>query len=128
MIDWDVDPLDWKIRNSEHVKAEILKQTVSGSIILSHDIHKTTVDAMPETLDALAAKGFKFVTVSQLLEMDRPVPPKAKKKGTPKAAGFQERRETGHHDPHHGQRPLRRTPAPPRPWAKPATPAPAAKP
>src|SRR3954470_14452686 len=60
---WDVDPLDWKVRNSAHVESEILKQTVAGSIVLSHDIHKTTVDAMPATMDALIAKGFKFVTV-----------------------------------------------------------------
>jgi hypothetical protein len=33
---------------------------------------------MPGTLDGLAAKGFKFVTVSELLAMDRPVLPKAK--------------------------------------------------
>jgi len=82
IILWDVDPLDWKIRNSDHVKAEILKQTQSGSITLSHDIHKTTVDAMPATLDALIAKGFKFVTVSELIAMDHPATPKPK--GTPK--------------------------------------------
>ncbi|HEY3897308.1 MAG TPA: polysaccharide deacetylase family protein [Chthoniobacter sp.] len=78
IILWDVDPLDWKIRNSEHVKMEILKQTVPGSIILSHDIHKTTVDAMPETLDALLAKGFKFVTVPELIAMDHPATPRPK--------------------------------------------------
>ena len=82
---WDVDPLDWKVRNSEHVKNEILKQTVPGSIILSHDIHKTTVDAMPETLDALLAKGFKFVTVSELVAMDKPVAAKPKATPAPKA-------------------------------------------
>ena len=81
---WDVDPLDWKVRNSEHVKEEILKQAVPGSIILSHDIHKTTVDAMPETLDALLAKGFKFVTVSELIAMDKPVVPKPKATPKPK--------------------------------------------
>jgi hypothetical protein len=27
---------------------------------------------MPATLDALAAKGYKFVTVSQLIAMNRP--------------------------------------------------------
>jgi peptidoglycan/xylan/chitin deacetylase (PgdA/CDA1 family) len=88
IILWDVDPLDWKIRNASHVESEILKQTVSGSIILSHDIHKSTVDAMPATLDALLAKGYKFVTVSELLAMDKPVA--AKPKATPipkKAAG-----------------------------------------
>jgi peptidoglycan/xylan/chitin deacetylase (PgdA/CDA1 family) len=83
IILWDVDPLDWKIRNASHVESEILKQTVSGSIILSHDIHKTTVDAMPATLDALLAKGYKFVTVSELLAMDKPAPAKAK--ATPNA-------------------------------------------
>ena len=85
IILWDVDPLDWKVRNAAHVESEILKATVPGSIILSHDIHKTTVDAMPATLDALAAKGFKFVTVSDLLAMDRPMV--VKPKATPPATG-----------------------------------------
>lgn len=75
---WDVDPLDWKVRNADHVKNEILKATVPGSIILAHDIHKTTIDAMPGTIDGLLAKGFKFVTVSELLAMDKPLPPKPK--------------------------------------------------
>jgi len=85
---WDVDPQDWKYRNAEHVKKEILKAAVSGSIVLSHDIHKTTVDAMPEVLDTLAARGFKFVTVSQLISMDRPKPkatPVPKASPVPKA-------------------------------------------
>jgi peptidoglycan/xylan/chitin deacetylase (PgdA/CDA1 family) len=83
IILWDVDPLDWKIRNSAHVESEILKHTVPGSIILSHDIHKSTVDAMPATLDALLAKGYKFVTVSELIAMDKPVVAKPKEPKTP---------------------------------------------
>jgi len=82
VILWDVDPEDWKYRNAEHVKREILKAAVPGSIVLSHDIHKTTVDAMPEVLDTLAARGFKFVTVSELISMDRP---KVKATPAPKA-------------------------------------------
>ena len=78
IILWDVDPLDWKHRSPARVQSEIVKLTVPGSIILAHDIHKSTIDAMPETLDALAAKGFKFVTVSDLLAMDRPMPAKPK--------------------------------------------------
>lgn len=74
VIMWDVDPLDWKNRNSEHVKSEILKATKPGSIVLSHDIHPTTVDAMAATIDALKEKGFQFVTVSELIAMDRPLP------------------------------------------------------
>ncbi|MEY2598193.1 MAG: hypothetical protein RLZZ142_452 [Verrucomicrobiota bacterium] len=77
VILWDVDPLDWKYRDAARVEKEILQHTRAGSIILAHDIHKSTVDAMASTLDALLAKGFKFVTVSELLAMDRPAAPKA---------------------------------------------------
>lgn len=85
VIIWDVDPLDWKIRNADHVKSVILKETVNGSIILSHDIHKSTIDAMPGTLDGLSAKGFKFVTVSDLIAMDKPVVAKPKATPAPKS-------------------------------------------
>jgi peptidoglycan-N-acetylglucosamine deacetylase len=56
------------------ITQRILSQTRPGAIILSHDIHKQTVDAMPATLDALIAKGYKFVTVSQLIAMNKPKP------------------------------------------------------
>ena len=66
---WDVDPLDWKRPGIAVVQSRILEGTRSGSIVLAHDLHSTTVDAMPSTVDALLAKGFRFVTVSQLLAM-----------------------------------------------------------
>jgi peptidoglycan/xylan/chitin deacetylase (PgdA/CDA1 family) len=72
VILWSVDPLDWKNRNAALVKQRILAGTSGGGIILAHDIHKTTVDAMPDTLDQLLARGFKFVTVSELLAMEKP--------------------------------------------------------
>lgn len=71
IILWDVDPQDWKYHNAAHVETEILKQTKPGSIVLSHDIHATTIEAMPATFDALIAKGYKFVTVSELLAMEK---------------------------------------------------------
>jgi peptidoglycan/xylan/chitin deacetylase (PgdA/CDA1 family) len=77
VIIWSVDPLDWKIRKSDHVSSHIIKNAAPGAIILAHDIHASTVDAMPATLDALQSKGFKFATVSELIAMDRPAAPKA---------------------------------------------------
>jgi peptidoglycan/xylan/chitin deacetylase (PgdA/CDA1 family) len=71
---WSVDPFDWKKPGAGVIAQRILTQTHSGAIILAHDIHKQTVDAMPETLDGLLAKGYKFVTVSELLAMDQPKP------------------------------------------------------
>src|SRR6266699_4963755 len=67
IILWDVDPYDWKRPGPAVVRNRILKETQPGSIVLSHDIHPGTIEAMPSTLDALEAKGFKFVTVSELI-------------------------------------------------------------
>jgi len=72
VIMWSLDPLDWKYRSSARVTKEILQNVRPGSIVLAHDIHATTVNAMPGTLDGLIAKGYRFVTVTELIAMDRP--------------------------------------------------------
>jgi len=69
IILWSVDPLDWKRPGSAAVCSRILAATRPGSIVLAHDLHGATVDAMPATLDGLLQRGFQFVTVSQLLAM-----------------------------------------------------------
>lgn len=74
IIMWSVDPLDWKFRDAGRVQKSILSQTKFGDIILAHDIHPSTIDAMPATLDGLLARGFKFVTVSELIAMEKPLP------------------------------------------------------
>jgi peptidoglycan-N-acetylglucosamine deacetylase len=74
IILWSVDPFDWKRPGVSVITQRILDQVRPGAIILSHDIHKQTVDAMPATLDALIAKGYKFVTVTQLIAMNKPKP------------------------------------------------------
>lgn len=66
---WSVDPNDWRRPGVSVVTSRILSGANNGAIILAHDLHSTTVDAMPATLDGLLRKGFKFVTVSQLLAM-----------------------------------------------------------
>jgi peptidoglycan/xylan/chitin deacetylase (PgdA/CDA1 family) len=77
IILWDVDPLDWKRPGPSVVCNRILKETRPGSIVLSHDIHPGTIEAMHDTLDQLEAKGFKFVTVSDLIAMAKPATPAA---------------------------------------------------
>lgn len=76
LIYWSVDPLDWKNRDAGKVYDKIMAQVHPGSIVLAHDIHATTVDAMPRVIDALLAKGYKFVTVSELIAMHKPSAPK----------------------------------------------------
>ena len=86
IILWDVDPLDWKRPGPAVVRNRILKETRPGSIVLSHDIHPGTVEAMPSTFDQLEAKGFKFVTVSELLGMATPETPHPKAEPAEKTA------------------------------------------
>lgn len=64
---WSVDPQDWRRPGASVVANRILSHAHRGGIILSHDIHRPTIDAMPATLDGLTARGFQFVTVSQML-------------------------------------------------------------
>jgi len=63
---WSVDTLDWLHRNPDSVYTRALKGVRPGSIVLMHDIHPTTVDAVPRIIDALRAEGYTLVTVSQL--------------------------------------------------------------
>lgn len=66
---WSVDPRDWQRPGPSVVTSRILSAATPGAIILAHDLHAPTVDAMPATLDGLLRKGYRFVTVSQLLAM-----------------------------------------------------------
>ncbi len=74
IILWSVDPLDWKKPGESVVRSRIVSGAEDGAIILAHDIHGSTVRAMPETFDQLIAKGFQFATVSELLAMEQPKP------------------------------------------------------
>ncbi len=67
---WSVDPEDWKRPGPSVVTSRLLKGASPGGILLVHDLHKPTVDAMPSTLDQLLAQGYKFVTISELIALD----------------------------------------------------------
>ena len=66
LIHWSVDSEDWSLLNTEKVRKKIVADSYDGCIILCHDIHKTTVPAALAAIDDLMAKGYEFVTVSEL--------------------------------------------------------------
>ncbi|MDN6161881.1 MAG: polysaccharide deacetylase family protein, partial [Atopostipes sp.] len=68
IVMWSVDSLDWKSRNPEAINQEVMANIHPGAIVLLHDIHPTTADALPTLLTNLENEGYEFVTVSQLLE------------------------------------------------------------
>lgn len=67
---WSVDPEDWRRPGASVISSRITNNTHSGAIILAHDLHAQTIDAMPSALDHLLREGYRFVTVSQLLAMN----------------------------------------------------------
>ncbi|GAA1077873.1 polysaccharide deacetylase family protein [Nocardiopsis exhalans] len=67
---WDVDTLDWQHRDSDKILDITLDETDQGSVVLFHDIHESSVDAIPDVLDELADQDYEFVTVTDLFEDD----------------------------------------------------------
>lgn len=68
LILWSIDTLDWKTLNADKTADAILKQARDGDIILMHDIHAPTAEAVKKVLPKLEKKGFQVCTVSELLE------------------------------------------------------------
>ena len=65
-IMWSIDTRDWADHNAAIVCSRAVANAAPGAIILMHDIHKTSVDAVPCILDALQKQGYRFVTVKNL--------------------------------------------------------------
>jgi peptidoglycan/xylan/chitin deacetylase (PgdA/CDA1 family) len=67
IIYWSVDPEDWNTDDPELVFDLVMQQVRDGSIILSHEIYKSTLIAYQRLIPELLNRGFQFVTVSELL-------------------------------------------------------------
>lgn len=65
VIMWNVDPLDWKYREASRV-AEAMSKTSPQGIILAHDIHKSTVQAIPQVIKNLKSQGYHIVSLDDL--------------------------------------------------------------
>ena len=75
LIIWNIDTWDWRDRNVETILSRVVdangNATVqNGDIILMHDTSNVSVDAAIRIVDTLIALGFRFVTVSELFEIN----------------------------------------------------------
>jgi peptidoglycan/xylan/chitin deacetylase (PgdA/CDA1 family) len=69
-ITWDVDPQDWSTPGTGAIYSNIVDNAKPGSIILMHDgggPRGETLEALPQIIDTLRARGYAFETVSELL-------------------------------------------------------------
>jgi len=68
---WDVDSRDWKVKNKNKIIDNIMRNVKSGSIVLMHDNHEFTKDAIEDIIKNLKQEGYNFITVSELLELTK---------------------------------------------------------
>lgn len=68
LIRWSVDTEDWRTRDADATYNEIMEEARDGSIILCHDIHEATADAMERVIPELIRRGYQLVTVTELFE------------------------------------------------------------
>lgn len=67
LIIWDVDPQDWRGYSTSVIRQHMVNNARSGSIVLQHDVHINSVNAVPGIISDLHARGFTFVTVEELV-------------------------------------------------------------
>lgn len=66
MILWNVDTLDWKSKDPKSILKQVKKNVKDGDIILMHDIHPTTAEALKTVLPWLVKNDYDILTVSEL--------------------------------------------------------------
>ena len=67
LVLWTVDTNDWRPRNVAELADAVVREAEDGCVILMHDQQSSTAEAMDAIIPALVAKGFRFVTVSELI-------------------------------------------------------------
>lgn len=70
VIQWDTDSMDWMNKGVDNIINRVVTKAHPGDIVLLHasDSVKQTHEALPVIIDQLRAKGYEFVTVSELLK------------------------------------------------------------
>lgn len=64
---WDVNVHDYNTPDADLIANRVVKSTCNGDIILLHDGVEATLQALPDIIRRLRAKGYTFVTLDQLL-------------------------------------------------------------
>jgi peptidoglycan/xylan/chitin deacetylase (PgdA/CDA1 family) len=70
VIQWDTDSLDWMNKGVDNIIQRVVSKAHPGDIVLMHDSDscKQTHEALPVIIDQLRAKGYEFVTITEMLQ------------------------------------------------------------
>jgi chitin deacetylase len=69
---WSIDSGDSQGASARRIYRTVREHLSPGDIILLHEGRGTTQNALPRILDLIEARGYRAVTVPQLLAMDPP--------------------------------------------------------
>lgn len=72
MVLWTINTADYTGRPATEIERIVTHRARSGSIVLMHNGMIETARALPAILEDLRAKGYEFVTISELYSMKRP--------------------------------------------------------
>ena len=82
LVDYTVNPGDWWIRSSEDLLKGSFRGRSREGVVLLHTGNLPLVRALPVYIETMRAKGFRFVTVSELVDaVDAPLPASPRLKG-----------------------------------------------
>lgn len=68
LVNWSVDTMDWSHRTTSKTVQNIKDNVRDGSIVLMHDLYFSTGDASEIIIPYLIEKGYRLVTVSELMK------------------------------------------------------------
>ncbi len=66
MIQWSIDTLDWKTRDTASTVSTVLNQVQDGDIVLMHELYEATGNAVLQIVPELVNRGYQIVTVSEM--------------------------------------------------------------
>ncbi len=66
---WNTDPRDWSTDNPQADINDVIAHVRPGAIIVMHDTKRSTAAALPEIIKRLRQQDYRFVTISQLLQL-----------------------------------------------------------
>lgn len=66
-VQWNIDSLDWKDPTPDEMVSRIDSKLCPGSIILMHNGATNTPEALPMIIEAILAKGYRIVPISEII-------------------------------------------------------------
>ena len=74
ILNWSLDPKDWNTNSAAAIHKAVVDNVKNGDVVLMHDMSDSSVTAALNIIDTLQARGYRFVTVSELAKLQKVTP------------------------------------------------------